>query len=71
MESNLKSHTQKNGRSLHALAMSEPGHSFDNQHSRIDRFDETFVRAFLIGFDNFIDRIGIDQHQNRTAAGCP
>lgn len=55
-------------RSLTPLTMPQPGHCLDDQHSRIDRLDKTLIRTFLVGLDNFIDGIGIDQHQDRSTS---
>jgi len=71
MKQVLKSYAQKNGGAFCALTMSKPGHGFDHQYRRVDRFDETFIGAFLIGFDNFVHCIGIDQHQDGSTAGSP
>lgn len=64
----LQRYAQHRRRSLTPLTMPQPGHCLDDQHSRIDRLDKTLIRTFLVSLDNFIDGIGIDQHQNGSTS---
>ena len=49
------------------MSVSEPRHGLDDQHSWVDRLYKAFVRSETVGFEDLIDRVGRNKHQDVAA----
>src|SRR5687767_12034052 len=57
-------------RSFSTLTMAQPCHCFDDKHGRVHWFYKALIRTGLIGFDNFLNGICGNKHEDRSAACC-
>lgn len=49
-------------------SLRKPCHGFDDQHSRVDRFEQVLISRRLIGFDCELGGVCRNQHDDGTAA---
>ena len=55
-------------RSFAALTMAQPCHCFDDKHCWVHWFYKALIRTGLVGFDNFLDGVCGNEHQDWSAA---